>query len=196
MSCAGRRRLTFMLAVGSACATGSASAVPADVVIDARSWRVIAEKSGPVSYYDVATDAGRTFVRARYRPPLETVVLGWQASDELRQTARRVRWEWRARTLPVAGNDCVRGKGDSAAAAYLTWKRGLKYYVLKYVWSGAGEQGRRCVRRRSLFVAEATARRLGACGRRSARRVPQALRERRSPGFGPGLRRHGDRHRW
>lgn len=146
------RRTARALAL-AACMTGSASASARDLVIPPTSWRVVQSESGSVNYYTVAEEGGVRFLRARYRPPLETVVLGWQAPDSVRQGAHRLRWDWRARQLPAGGNDCVKGKGDSAAGVYVTWKRGLKYYTLKYVWSGAGEKGG-CRRKRSPFVAE------------------------------------------
>jgi hypothetical protein len=144
-------RLALLLAF--AVYARGAEAGESSIVIHPTQWRVLERESGPVNYYEVVNEEGTAFVRARYRPPLKTVVLGWQAPDSARKTARRVHWDWRARTLPAGGNDCVKGKGDSAAAVYVTWKRGLKYYTLKYLWSGAGEKGH-CRRKRNPFVAE------------------------------------------
>lgn len=149
----GSPRLLTALAAAAVCLLGRADAAPSDIVIPPSAWRVVKRESGSVNYYSVAREEEHTFLRARYRPPLKTVVLGWKTPDSAKKTARRLRWDWRARELPVGGNDCVDGKGDSAAAVYVTWKRGLKYYVLKYVWSGAGPKGH-CRKKRNPFVAE------------------------------------------
>ena len=65
-----------------------------------------------------------------------------------------LRWRWRAQALPTGGNECVRGKEDSAADVYLTWRRGLRWYTLKYVWSTSGAVGSICDCKRNLFVAQ------------------------------------------
>ncbi|MEO7096250.1 MAG: DUF3047 domain-containing protein, partial [Polyangiales bacterium] len=62
----------------------------------------------------------------------------------------------RAVTLPVGGDECVSGKGDSAAVVYVSWKRGLRYYTLKYVWSAVSTKGAVCDRKRNPFVAQDT----------------------------------------
>lgn len=146
------RGFAALLVIAGSFAT-TAQGSEGDIVVPPTAWRVVERESGSVNYYKVTREEGRTFVRARYRPPLDTMVLGWQAPESAKKTARRLSWEWRARTLPSGGNDCVKGKGDSAAAVYVTWKRGLKHYTLKYVWSGAGEKGS-CRRKRNPFVAE------------------------------------------
>ena len=59
-------------------------------------------------------------------------------SDADKEAAQTLRWSWRAVTLPNGGNECADGKADSAADVYVFWKRGLRYYSLKYVWSAVG----------------------------------------------------------
>ena len=44
--------------------------------IDVHSFRVLESYSGPVSYYKIVEDPEQPFIRAVYRPPLETVTLG------------------------------------------------------------------------------------------------------------------------
>jgi DUF3047 family protein len=131
-------------------------AAPQDISIDARAWRLVERQSGPDNYYSVINDAGQRFVRSRYVPPMKTALLGWETPDEQRHGLRKLRWSWRARALPTAADECTPGKGDSAAVVYVTWKRGLRYYVLKYVWTAASVKGRTCVRKRNLFVAQDT----------------------------------------
>src|SRR5271165_656350 len=101
--------------------------------IDPTQWRVVARESGPDDYYVVVRDPSLPFIRGRYRPPQKTTVLGYQVPDDERSKVRAVRWKWRAMALPRGGNECADGKHDSAAVVYLTWRRGLRFYTLKYV---------------------------------------------------------------
>jgi hypothetical protein len=124
--------------------------------LDVTRWQLVKRESGPVNYYHVVNDPTLPFVHAQYTPPEATAVLGIQLGDNDRQRARAVSWQWRAVTLPQGGDECASGKGDSAAVVYLTWKRGLKWYTLKYVWSAVGQRGAVCDRKRNLFVAQDT----------------------------------------
>lgn len=124
--------------------------------IDVHSFRVLESYSGPVSYYKLVEDPEMPFIRAVYRPPLETVTLGAEVPDALHQHTRRVRWKWRAQVLPKGGNECKEGLGDSAAVVYVSWKRGLKWYSIKYSWSAEGAKGRVCDQKRNLFVVQDT----------------------------------------
>ena len=127
------------------------------LAIDASQWRVIPRESGPDDYYTVVNDGVMPpFVRARYRPPQATAVLGFQIPDEVRPKAQVVRWRWRALTLPRGGNECAKGVEDSAAVVYLTWRRALKWYTIKYSWSAVGPKGETCDRRSSPFSAQDT----------------------------------------
>jgi hypothetical protein len=126
------------------------------IVVEARTWQLVKRESGPVNYYAVGSEEGRSFVEARYVPPYKTAVVGYAIADGDRRRIKKVRWSWRAITLPSGGDECVSGKGDSAAVVYLTWKRGLRYYTLKYVWSAVGQKGRTCDSKRNPFVAQDT----------------------------------------
>jgi hypothetical protein len=127
------------------------------ITIGASAWQIVKRESGPVNYYAVTADEGQPpFVRAMYRPPMKTAVLGYQVADADRRRVSKVRWKWRAITLPNGGDECASGKGDSAAVVYVTWKRGLRYYALKYVWSAVGERGKTCDGKRNPFVAQDT----------------------------------------
>lgn len=150
-----RHRALMPTLVGTMLVPMSTTAAPT-LVIDPAAWRIVARESGPVNYYSVKTEGGTTFVRSRYVPPMKTAVLGWQTPDADRTRAKGLRWSWRARTLPKGADECQPGKGDSAAVAYVTWKRGLRYYTLKYVWTAAGTKGRVCGKKRNLFVAQDT----------------------------------------
>lgn len=145
---------------GSTVAAAMLGAPPAsaagDLVIAPTGWRVIKSESGPVDYYSVQSDGVTTFVHSRYVPPMKTTVIGYAIPEADRQRIRKVRWTWRAVTLPNGGDECVSRRADSAAVVYVTWKRGLRYYTLKYVWSAVGTKGNVCDSRRNPFVAQDT----------------------------------------
>jgi hypothetical protein len=134
----------------------SPPSAPREVSIDPGQWRVVERDSGPVNYYAVVRDPPWPFVRARYRPPMATTVLGWQAPDAVRPGARLLRWKWRAEAFPRGGNECERGQGDSAAVVYATWKSGLRWLTIKFVWSSVGPLGTTCDRKRNPFMAQDT----------------------------------------
>jgi hypothetical protein len=151
------RRLALPLGLSAALAVGAAhGGALAPITIDANAWRVIPRESGKVNYYSVVADPVMPYVHAAYKPPYETTVLGFQLADDDRQRVKRLRWTWRAVTLPKGGNECASKKEDSAAVVYVTWKRGLKWYTLKYVWSAVGPKGKTCDSRRNPFVAQDT----------------------------------------
>lgn len=127
-----------------------------DITVEPKDWRIIPRESGPVNYYSVVSEGGTSFVRAKYTPPVKTAVLGWQTPDGEKRSIKKVRWTWRAQTLPNGGDECASGRGDSAAVVYLTWKRGLRHYTLKYVWSAVGTKGKICDTKRNPFVAQDT----------------------------------------
>jgi hypothetical protein len=129
---------------------------PHEIAVAPTQWRVIERDSGPVNYYSVVHEGADAFVRALYEPPNETTVLGFQVPDAARPAVHRLRWKWRALVLPQGGNECAGGKEDSAAVVYATWKRGLRWYTLKYVWSSVGTKGAVCDRKRNPFVAQDT----------------------------------------
>ena len=127
-----------------------------DLVVGARAWRIIPRESGPVNYYKVVDDPSGAYVHAEYEPGMKTSVLGVQIGDADKHNMKKLRWTWRAVTLPNGGDECAKGKGDSAAVVYVTWKRGLRYHTLKYVWSAVGAKGSTCDRKRNPFVAQDT----------------------------------------
>jgi hypothetical protein len=127
-----------------------------EVKIDVHAFKVVESYSGPVSYYKLVEDPDGAFIRAVYRPPLETVTLASEVPEALRQSTKRVRWKWRAQVFPKKGNECSPGYGDSAAVVYVSWKRGLKWYSVKYVWSTEARKGDVCDQKRNLFVVQDT----------------------------------------
>jgi hypothetical protein len=127
-----------------------------EVPLDVREWQIVKRESGPTNYYWIVDDPVLPYIHSEYRPPLETVVLGAEVKDADRSLARKLRWKWRALVLPREGNECAYGKADSAAVVYVSWKRGLRWYALKYVWSSVGAKGQTCERKRNPFVAQDT----------------------------------------
>jgi hypothetical protein len=125
-------------------------------LLDVHRWRVIPRESGPVDYYSVIEDHAGPYIHAAYRPGLDTTVLGFQLMDSDRAQTHKLRWAWRADAFPAGGNECAAGKGDSAAVVYVTWKRGLKWYTLKYAWSTDAPRGSVCAQQRNAFVAQDT----------------------------------------
>jgi hypothetical protein len=153
LSCLGGA-LALLLAVAFA-ATALADGAR-ETRVDPHDFRLIERESGPVNYYSVMSEREHTFVRSHYTPPLKTAVLGWKTPEQERQAASRLRWSWRAQVLPIGGDECADGKGDSAAVVYVTWKATLRYYTLKYVWSSVGTKRRVCGRKRNPLVAQDT----------------------------------------
>ena len=126
------------------------------LTIAPKDWKYVPEQSGPVNYYAVVTEGGESFLRSKYVPPYKTSIVAWKTPEEDRKRITKVRWTWRAQKLPVGGDECASGKQDSGAVVYFLWKRFLKYYTLKYVWSAASTVGKTCDRKRSPFLAQET----------------------------------------
>lgn len=133
---------------------GDASA--GQVAADVGQWRVIERESGPTNYYVQVHDGAGSYIRGYYRPGLETTVLGWQVPDNARAGAQTLRWRWRVEAFPKDADECASGKTDSAAVIYATWKRGLHWYTIKYVWSTVGGKGNVCDKHRNPFSSQDT----------------------------------------
>ncbi len=150
------RRLAAPLLLIAIAGVNTALAAPGELAMPVAGWRLVERESGPVNYYTLNKSSAPAFIRGQYRPGLKTAVMGYQLPDDDRARAKRLRWRWRAITLPNGGNECVKGKGDSAAVIYVTWKRGLRWYTLKYVWSAVGRKGATCASKRNPFLAQDT----------------------------------------
>src|SRR5690606_1154580 len=119
-------------------------------------WRLVESESGPVNYYRVLREAERPFIRGAYQPPYKKAVFGFELPDSGKSRVKRLDWSWRAIKLPHQADECSPKKGDSPAVLYVTWKRMLRWYSLKYVWSATRPPGTVCDRRRNPFVAQDT----------------------------------------
>lgn len=152
-----KRSLALGVSLISTVVLGRAAAADAkpDSAIELSAFRIIERESGPKNYYTLTAPPDR-HIHAEYRPPLKTAVLGYEIPEHSRRSVAGMRWSWRAVVLPRGGNECSSGKGDSAAVVYVTWKRGLRWYTLKYVWSAVAPKGRTCASKRNVFVAQDT----------------------------------------
>ena len=130
------------------------------VPLDVHDFKVLGETYDPENprppeptYSRTIDGPQQSFIRGVYLPPQPTVTLFQQVPDELHHGVRRMQWRWRAQVLPRRGNECASGRGDSAAAVYVTWKRGLRWYSLKFIWSSDAPLGATCNRVRNPLVA-------------------------------------------
>ena len=122
--------------------------------LDVSEFRVLQRDSGPHNYYRTMSEPPDTFIRGVYGPWLQTVTLFAPVPDELHRGVRMIRFRWRALVLPRGGNECVDGRGDSAANVYVTWKRGMRWYSVKLLWSTEADVGATCNGTRNPFVAQ------------------------------------------
>jgi hypothetical protein len=122
------------------------------LAIPVSSFKVLEQDSGPVNYYTVLTERGQSVLHASYKPPTATVVMATVVPEEVRQKVSRVSWRWRVHSLPKDSNDCGPGFSDSGAGVFLTFKSGMKYKILKYVWSTTGTVGSFCQSKRGWFL--------------------------------------------
>ncbi len=154
-------KLSLLTAASAALASvafcaSDASADSRQVTADVGSWRVIERESGPTNYYVTVRDGAGSYIRGYYRPGLETTVLGWQVPDNVRAGAQTLHWRWRVEAFPKEADECASGRTDSAAVIYATWKRGLHWYTIKYVWSTVGGKGNVCDKHRNPFSSQDT----------------------------------------
>jgi hypothetical protein len=132
-------------------------AAPTDVRLDVHQFRIVERESGPTNYYSIVDDPIEPFIRAQYRPEFETAVFGVRLPESTRR-ATHLHWHWRARSLPHDPGMCNSRSGieDTAALIYAIWKRDLRWYTIRYVWSAAARKGAVCNGKRNLFLAEDT----------------------------------------
>ena len=127
-----------------------------EISINVSKLKVFKRNSGPVNYYKVINDPAGAYIHSSYKWPLKTAVLYYSIPGKLRGAVSKIRWKWRAITPPKGGDECVPGRTDSAAVFYFVWRKGLRWYSLKYVWSAVGIPGRVCDSKHSMFRAQNT----------------------------------------
>ncbi len=154
MKAPGGSRARLLLAGALALlAMGSAPPGMQAFPVDVQRFAVLERDSGPTNYYRIIEEPRGDLIRGEYRPGLESVTLFADVGDGLRTGVERIRFRWRAWVLPIGGNECVDGRGDGAASFYLVWKRGLRWYSLKFIWSSEAPVGVTCNRTRNPLVA-------------------------------------------
>ena len=162
LACAGAAVVGVLLAASASASAptnkGNVSkpAVPRVLRAPVEQWRLVESESGPVNYYTVLRDAERPFIRGAYQPPHKKAVFGFEVPEASRGRVRQLDWNWRAIKLPTQADECNPKRGDSPAVLYVTWRRMLRWYSLKYVWSATRPPGTVCDRRRNAFVAQDT----------------------------------------
>jgi hypothetical protein len=134
--------LAGIITTGLVC--GSARAAEKDTVLDLRALRPV--ESGGRSYYEIRSDDRGAFIHAEYRPGDKAAKQAIVLPESERRGRHRLTWRWRALVLPTGGDECASGRGDSAGSVYVAWKRGLRWYGLKYSWSAIGRVGAVCDR--------------------------------------------------
>ncbi|HSQ41642.1 MAG TPA: DUF3047 domain-containing protein [Fibrobacteraceae bacterium] len=86
------------------------------------------------SYYQILKNPGSCIIHAEYIPEQPTVTLGWKADKQIGMT-HVLQWKWRVLRYPQGADERVEGRGDSPAAVYCLFSKGLRTYALKYVYS-------------------------------------------------------------
>jgi hypothetical protein len=150
------RGLGAIASAGLLAIATAAAAAGGDLRAEMSCWRIVQRESGPVNYYRAVGDSPLPYIHAAYEPGYKTAVMGFAIPDDQVRAFHHLTWSWRADVLPRGGDECARGKEDSAAVVYVTWRRGLRWYALKYVWSAVGVKGNVCDRKRNPFVAQDT----------------------------------------
>ncbi|MBI5544599.1 MAG: DUF3047 domain-containing protein [Deltaproteobacteria bacterium] len=138
------RLLCLPILATALAAQGAIAAPPRLFEIDPHAFQLVRQESGPTNYYSVVESPDGAYIHGAYQPPEETAVLGYSFPEDQRRTVAKIRWRWRAVVLPERGDECVPERADSAATVYVTWKRGARWYSLKYVWSSVSPKGAVC----------------------------------------------------
>jgi len=125
--------------------TTPTTAAAAERELDFRELRAI--DSGHHAYYELRSDERGPYLHAAFRPGDDAVKQALAIRETERSGRHRLAWRWRALVLPVGGNECDPRRTDSAGSVYVAWRRGLRWYGLKYAWSSVGPLGAVCDRR-------------------------------------------------
>ncbi len=130
--------------------TAPAAAMAGERELDFRELRAI--DSGDRAYYELRSDGRGAYLHAEFRPGDDAVKQALVLRDTERLGRHRLAWRWRALVLPAGGNECDSRKTDSAGSVYIAWRRGMRWYGLKYAWSSVAPLGAVCDRRDNLLM--------------------------------------------
>lgn len=133
-------------------AAGGTQTIPLPV----SEFKNIDKDSGKPHTYRTASEAGHPYLAVDYQPGMDATTLGYRLPDNLRKAETHLSWKWRVRVFPKNGDECFGERGDSAAAVLLTFRSGLRWIFLKYIWSELEPAGTVCDKRSNMFVARQT----------------------------------------
>jgi hypothetical protein len=102
-------------------------------------WKVLSLFSGRINYYYFAEEDGKKIIRAKYFPPIKSTVLYTKLKRHMQ--ASKAGWRWRAVRFPEGADETVNSKNDSVAGVYVYFKRPVRQFVLKYIWSSKLRKG-------------------------------------------------------
>jgi hypothetical protein len=144
-----RRTATCSMAVALAL-TAPAAASASERELDFRELRAI--DSSDHAYYELRSDDRGAYLHAEFRPGDDAVKQALVLRDTERVGRHRLAWRWRALVLPAGGNECDPRKTDSAGSVYIGWRRGMRWYGLKYAWSSIAPLCAVCDRRDNVLM--------------------------------------------
>jgi hypothetical protein len=140
----GRGRTIRAIGAALALLAGTASADTTSRELDFQGLRPV--ESGHRSYYELRKDERGTYLHADYQAGDEATKQALVLPESERRGHHKLTWRWRALVLPAGGDECDPAKRDSAASVYVAWRRGLRWYGLKYSWSAVSPVGAVCDR--------------------------------------------------
>jgi hypothetical protein len=89
-------------------------------------------------YYTIKRDGDSQYLSAETS---DDAIDAGRAADVNLRIYNKLRWRWRAWSLPIGGNEEEKDKNDSGAAVRIIFKGGLRARMLKYVWSSTLPKG-------------------------------------------------------
>jgi hypothetical protein len=146
----GRKRAALLTGVLAILAAASA-ADAAERELDFRELKAV-ESDHKNSYYELRKDETGSYVHADYKPGDAATKQALVLPEADRRGHHTLSWRWRALVLPAGGDECDPHKTDSAASVYIAWRRGLRWYGVKYSWSAVTPIGSICDRHDSTFL--------------------------------------------
>ncbi len=126
------------------------------ILLPVTDFKNIDHDSDKGRYQRVAMEDGHSYLAVDYQPGMDATTLGIRIPDNLRKRETRASSALASSHLPEGGDECFGDRGDSAAAIFLTFHRGLKWTLLKYIWSEVEPVGTVCDKRFNPFVVRQT----------------------------------------
>ena len=89
-------------------------------------------------YYTLKEEDGNQYLSAE---TLDSAIDAGRPAEVNLRIHNKLRWRWRAWSLPVGADEEVSDKNDSGAAVRIIFHGGLRARMLKYVWSSSLPRG-------------------------------------------------------